>query len=248
MNDSVSHALDRALSFFSVFDVSFLVSGTVVLGAEVAVLRVAGWWPALEPEHGLLVLLAALVLAYVNGLIACAVGRRRRRGGESDRRWRARLLGNLARAEGLESVEPFASAFREGDDSEEDRLARAYVRLWNEVRGEDDTHPTFRLARQYWVRSAIFDGLSIGLLAWAGLAALGVVVAFDSCSSGGGLTLLRLALCLGVAWGAWRLSELCEDEAQAAERYQVDELVQALAWKARRSAGGGDPAAGVEGE
>ncbi len=232
MQDTVAYTVDRALSFFSVFDVSFLVSGTAMLGAEVVALRLAGFWPELDPGFGILLLIAALVLAYVNGLLVFTLGRSRRGGGVSDRHWRAKRLGELARAEGLQDLEPFASALAEDSEDENARLGRAYVRLWNEVRVHEDTRPTFHLARQYWVRSAIFDGLSIALLAWAVLSLVSLFWVFD----GSGIVepALRLVLGLGGGWGAWRLSETCEVEARAAERYQVDELVQAMAWRTRR--------------
>jgi hypothetical protein len=218
--------LQRIADFFDIFDLSFIISGSVTLAA-------LGFWswranlPGPPLPEGWLHVLATIIASYVLGLLCFTLGRwlrvrwrwQRLDGGPHDR-----LLAILA-GHGLDVLPPFSDYIRRLAAHGE---ARLYVRLWAEVRDCPDLTGTFSLLRRYWVMAATCDGMVVALLVW--------ILVLTACIFGWGHA-NRIDMAPGiVAIVVLLVSALaCRHEGSRYVEFQMEELVAAVA--ARRAKG-----------
>jgi hypothetical protein len=207
---------DRLGEFFHIFDLSYIISGTVAFGAlAVLYLRECGetYFP-FAPWVGA----AALIIAcYVCGMLCFAAGRL--------------INTHLFRKNIVDSAmnEMIASHLTSSSlaDYNENRPAKRYVdalypRLWAEATSRLSDKAAYRHLLRFWVTAATYDGLGAALLVWAAVA---LVVGCSrpaeppiSPCLGGICSLLFVgAAFLALHRGALYL------------RYQVEDLITALA-------------------
>lgn len=236
--------LERITSLFEVFDFSFLISGSMAVGAILVTANLLG---APMPEVTIFSLAAGLGIAYLLGLMCFAVGRSVRERADiwiarprvaAVRRWmklrrpptRAELMESAGRVHGLEETEAFRRYFTSADERRMDRL---YTRLWAEARQRSELAESLKLIKRYWVLAATYDGLSAGLWLWVPAAAFPLSAWLTawwwpeaSRTSGGVLVvvcvlvvLLTLLLCRTFVAQAWSYRE-----------YQLEELAATVAY------------------
>lgn len=263
LGDAASKIGEKVVEILDIFDLSFFISGAVVM---TALLHLFGVLFALDQLEGAGVF--GLVLgSYVLGLVCFAVGRPLRL-----RLTRARnarpddvLLHAAMVQQGLDAPEAAAvlrRCFGRGTETTDPAARMAlYTRMWAHVRCYPELQASFALLNRYWVLSASYDGLAIAALVWL----LPVWQGFLAAPT--------------VASGAWALSWsgailvallACWHRAREYKRYQIEELVATVAhWlalvgrreldgtgeaaaarpgPAREGAGGGDEASGADEE
>jgi hypothetical protein len=207
LSESAGKLADRLVELLDVFDLSFFVAGTAALVAIVLSLDLAGIGIEWSELPGLVVA-AAIVGAYVVGLLCFALGR-------VLRSFSAPGQDPLRQFEnGASSLAPvldFEAYFSAGKP-ERRQLELLYNRLWVHVRTVPELKESFALLKRYWVLAATFDGLAVAVLAYNGPVWLGRVTL-------GNLGAAALSIATVVVAGFFLR--------QAAEyrRYQVDELV-----------------------
>jgi hypothetical protein len=212
--------LQRLADFFDIFDLSFIISGAVALGAF-------GFWswraslPKPPIPEGWVYSLTLIIASYVFGLLCFSLGRwlrvswrSHRLGGGSDDRFL-----KVLKAHGLDGVSPFSDYLGRTDAGGE---ARLYVRLWAEVRDRPDLAASMSLLRRYWVMAATLDGVVVALLVW--------VLVLVACMFGcGGAQPISVGIGF-VAILVLIISALaCSHEAGRFVEYQIEELVGAVA-------------------
>jgi len=214
--------LQRIAEFFDIFDLSFLLSGAVVLGA----LQFWLWRIdiSLPPAFTGFVFYAALVIAaYIAGLLCFCLGRwirlrwrsERFKGGAADR------FLPILKGHGLDAAPGFAEYLARNASGGEEKL---YVRLWAELRDCPDLAASHALLRRYWVMAATCDGMVVALIVWIFVLAacafgLGGAQQIDKCAAG--TSILGLALA----------AIACRYEAGRYVLYQMQELVATIAAK-----------------
>jgi hypothetical protein len=245
-SDAARPLTQKLADFLDLFDLSFLVSGGACGLALARLLGEGGPWPlrgaASTSKSGLdgadlPRFLAGVLLAYVLGLVAFALGRVLRRGILA----RLPLLGSAIHggsvsparldsalsAHGL-SADPLVAAYRRGGTLD----PRLYGRLWAELRQKKELAPSYELARRYWVLAATFDGVAIALLLWAAAALGPAPLALAGAGAAAASPAPWLAASLLVV-----SSLACFHEAGRFHQHQLEEAVTALAWQRRPEQG-----------
>lgn len=236
--DLVQKILERLVDFFDIFDLSFFVSGAMVLAGSLYLLQfVSSTWTGFPvPEWGTGFTFGAVVLAcYLLGMIAFATGRWLR-GTWALRSLKTQSTGKLVWAAvkrhqllGAEVYSVYRGQLPQGEEVSEAEVANGgafYTRLWAELRQSDVLKPSYILIRRYWVMSATYDGLAVALIFWMFLALITAVPTFDGAYD------IRLGfLCLSLLGLFFFLAYACFREANRYQRYQVEEIVATLAYK-----------------
>jgi hypothetical protein len=211
--------ISRVADFFDIFDLSFIVSGSVTLAA----ISFLMWRKRFEvplPLDGWVRNVGLIIASYVFGLLCFAMGRwfrRLWRGGRTGGGAADRLL-QVLQAHGLSETEAVKHYLDRRDAKGEQRL---YVRLWAEVRQSSELAPSFYLLRRYWVMAATYDGMVSAFIVW--------MLVILSCMFGlGGSPSIDASGYIVVA--ALVLSAIaCSREAGRLVDYQMEELVASVA-------------------
>lgn len=241
--------VDRLLNVFQVLDLSFFLPGGVCILALMVLTDVYAPIAPLLTDAGAAVGVLLVLQAYLCGLVCFGAGRSLRRlfvGPWGRGGWKGQLgdeVRGKLEAHGLQEHPSYAPYFPEaGQPADPARFAQLYARMWADIRQDGDLAPSFELVQSYWVRAAVFDGMSVALFAWGLVAFLGERhdVAVEGASVG--------ALLVGVMngpqawWGVLVAAALsiaiCWWEARRLDRYQVEELVGTFASRAGREAAG----------
>lgn len=202
---AASKLSDKLVELLEVFDLSFVISGAVGMGA---ILVAVGVEMSTLLDASAPVFIGGVVAAYFLGLSCFAMGRR----------IRGRLPGAVvpaqqlaAAADGLAEVDALGDLFVDGR-----LLAGAqnllYDRLWVHVRTLPELSASFALLKRYWILAATFDGLAIAVLLWNAPAAVAL--------KGGGSVGWAVVSLLTVVLSAFAFAQ-----ANEYRRYQAAELL-----------------------
>lgn len=222
LGDALKALLDKLSDFFDIFDLSFFVSGAAAIAALAFwSLRAGITLPsATSPWVNVLVVILA---CYIMGLLCFALGRWVRtciliifRRKSSDE-----LLIAALKTHGLYDEDRYKSYITE---KAPDGARRLYTRLWAEIRQSDRLAPSLSLVRRYWVMAATYDGLAFALVVWM------VVLIAVTLGAGVEETERLTWAVTGPVVGLLALSvAACLHEARRFMKYQVEDLVAALA-------------------
>jgi len=209
--------LERVADFFDLFDLSFIVSGSVAIGATYFWIAIVGRFPFPTIGENWIRVAVLIVSSYVAGLVCFATARYIRQR-FLYRRLDTTIVKVLSGHDLSET--PSFSAYLGRDESLRGPW-RLYARLWAEVRHDSASSPSFTLLRRLWVMAATYDGLSVALGLWA-LALLWYTLANLQTStlpyfSGVG-TALALLACF-----------VCHNEARRYVEDQVETLIATVA-------------------
>lgn len=228
--------LEKLADFFDILDLSFFISGAMVLAASYVLLQHGVGAKDLARAVAEMSLFFMVVSCYVLGLISFAFGRSLRR----------RFIDPLIHprpvtstfwpaeeAHGILARPPFdryqAVVAAKGQDR---HLTYAiYTRLWVELRQNVALKESYTLLRRYWVMSATFDGIAVSLVFWAMVA---IVAAFHVDIShpdqAHAPDLVRVVVCGLASLSFVVLAFPCFREASRFQQSQVEELVATMAW------------------
>jgi len=220
----------KIAAVFDVFDLSFFLSGALLLAA-------VSFWDSSPPDwmapKTVLGIIMLVVSAYVAGLVSFAVGR-------FARRWLVRL-GQLMvkddntrkgpRAAGAHDIllrhvlqhhgfEPdqVVKGYSKLDD---ERRWRLYVRMWAKLRDASALRESYGLVRRYWVLAATYDGVATSAVAWAV-----VIIRRLPTTKTGQIDVLLAALICGLALV---VIAACVTESQRLSTSQIEEVAATIA-------------------
>jgi len=224
LGDAASKIGEKVVEILDIFDLSFFISGAVVMGA---LLQFFGpLTEALDELQGAGVF--GLVLgSYVLGLVCFAVGRPlrsgfdRKREGLPDHELFHRALLQQGVVVGSAADEALRRYFGHGVGVEEPAMRMAmYTRMWAHVRSYSELQQSFSLLNRYWVLSASYDGLAIAALVWL-LPVWKPVYHDPSTVPIVGAALWTVAILVALYF--------CWDRAREYKRYQIEEIVATVA-------------------
>jgi len=216
--------------FLDVFDLSFLISGGITLLAFLYL----GWAVGIDvttvpAEPGVFfVAFAALLVAYVCGLICFTVGRHLRRLLQTaSAPWYGRdaaafvdtRLDPMVRGHALERDERFSTYFEQGPASR-----YLYVRMWAELRHDPRREASLTLLNRYWKLAATYDGLAAAALLWMGVFAVTGLGAL-----GATVTVLPAGMSIAMAVLSLVGFLACCLEGKRYDQYQLEELAATMA-------------------
>jgi hypothetical protein len=195
--NGVRSVFDRIGEFFHIFDLSFFVSGGMVVGALVFTYLRMGY-PREFPFASWISVLATIIACYVCGLIAFAVGRE-----FSGRTFRRRTLEKTlpSALEEHNLTDEVTSRYIAADKP---RLWRLYVRMWSDIAHEKSAPLLLHHLMRYWAMSATYDSVAFSFIAWA---AAFVALQFETVTYkpiGHGVGSVAASLCLAAAFFAFR--------------------------------------------
>ena len=239
--DTLQALFTKLLEIFDLLDFSFLISGGVALIGVLYGLGVFGVPLDFSHPDSMDVALGTLA-AYVGGLVCFGAGRalRTRVAGPWGHRSGGPSMADAIRANatvhGLSEIPSLRRYFVAHDEELPSKdLGRAndadmrayglYPRLWSSVRQAPEAAESFKLLRSFWVRAAIYDGLSIALLIWTFVLIAGRLMADPTPTMGRllGSCAVILAVGLGSTW-------ICLREAARTHQAQVTDLIATVAW------------------
>jgi hypothetical protein len=216
LSEGIKSILQRIADFFDIFDMSFIISGAVCMGAfAFCVWRAKVNLPLLPEGWPLYIII--IVSSYVLGLACFVLGRWTR----LNWRWSrlgdpsSRLLPILER-HGLRDTPPFAEYLERGGGE------ALYVRLWAEARDSPTVAASFSLLRRYWVMAATCDGLVVALSVWI-IVLLASSFGLDDPKRIGATTAVVASAVLAIIAFAFR------HEAGRFVDYQLQELIATIA-------------------
>ena len=178
LTEALAALLKRLVNAFDVFDLSFLVSGALSLGAVATLLHQMniGFWSSLksavtETAGNGWFLVVLVLLTYIMGLVSFACGRfiRYRRGnklkaesgGPRASGQRDDALTEVLKGHGLHS-----ESITNGYLARENSKWHLYTRMWAKLRETQNLSASFNLCNRFWVLSAIYDGMAFAGLLW----------------------------------------------------------------------------------
>ncbi len=191
MKDTISKILDRIVDFFSIFDISFLISGI----ATMTILCYGAWLYDLFTwlGDGFAHILYYVILSYICGLASFAFGKHIRT--KLLKRKRFKYIITREKRMGRNNTSQFMDCFSDaisyvnneaanGDlkltkyEDEKD-AEKYYTEMWYYIREHKNKSLSYQLLNRYWVSQAIYDGLLFPafLSFWLGI--------FISCSFDG---------------------------------------------------------------
>ena len=216
LGDALKSIFDKVGQFLDLFDLSFLISGAVTTGAVAFWCHKSGYSLSL-PLDGWLSVFALFLTFYIAGLVSFALGRWPRTGAKSASKSFDSFFELILKAHGLTD-----------DPTCKDYLLRTaqrggwrlYVRLWAEVRACPSAAPSLTLLNRYWVMAATYDGLFAAGAVWTlVIASRTYWPAHDLSYVTGSVVVVAIGLS----------AYACFREAGRYLRYQVEELVAAIA-------------------
>jgi len=185
---SIAATMEKLLSFFDVFDLSFLITGAGAVFAALFLFDGMGWPLPVDLSPPARFAGAALA-SYVIGMICMGLGRgaRRRLVGP----WMERVpvlsrvlqttfpsepMGKAIRramlSHGLDKTPQFKPYFEHSMDGEDggsgssQRFSHLYSRLWAQVRQERNLTESLKHLDGHWRRAAIYDGMIAVVFMW----------------------------------------------------------------------------------
>ncbi len=207
--------------FFDVFDLSFIVSGAALIGSIYIWLEASDFSLPSTIKKDINVF-TLVVMCYIAGLVCFALGRF----------IRYRIIYIFLKKEKRNKYNKFVEAlkahqltdyekYRPYLDEENLQSSRLYIRLWAEIRQNEELAPSFSLLRRYWVMAATYDGLASVALFWiytAVDASLGLSISQLEPLQGG----LSIFIAVLVFY-------VCSREAKRYVSNQIEEIVATLA-------------------
>lgn len=166
LGEALKTIFDKISGFFDILDLSFLVSGATGAAALIFWGYKTGVQIPTEMPDWLRVL-AFILGCYICGLVCFAVGRRVRLlfNNLFHRKYRDyKVVPKLIKAHSLSRHETIDKYLAQNEN------LRLYVRLWAEIRQNEQLAPSLSLLNRYWVLAATFDGMFSALLIWAAVA------------------------------------------------------------------------------
>lgn len=237
LTNLANRVFEKMVDFFDVFDLSFFVSGAMVLAGMIFMLTELE--VGLPPFEGTMERFGAAALScYLLGLMAFASGRYIRRVLRRGSRVSvADKMERCLRYHDLLSYAPFTqySEIQDVDGDERDAYAGAlYTRFWAEIReNRQDLQDSYTLLRRYWVLCATYDGMAVALAFWLLIAvwqALGLYIVDGQAMAAALMGIVSLALGIMV--------KACFVEADRLKSTQIDEVVACLAHLVAQRSGG----------
>lgn len=186
--DALNKILDRIIDFFSILDISFLISGI----ATFTILCYGAWLYDLFVwlGDGLTCIIYYIVLAYICGLVSFSFGkwvgvRRKNRTHKKNRAMDGKQT---------EFMKCFTNAINYVNSREKDCNKRLqvmketkdaenyYTEMWYYIRSKSDNKArlSYNLLNRYWVSQAIYDGLLFPSLLSFALGICICLVAYDN--------------------------------------------------------------------
>jgi hypothetical protein len=210
--------------FFDIFDLSFFVSGVILVSAIYVWAVLAGFNLSIF-FIGKMGIIIGIVACYVAGLVSFAFGRwvrmglipRLKRESRKDS-FDPRFLAIL-KAHGLDTEPSFLNYIKRKDSR---GVWRLYVRLWADIRHSPLAEPSLQLLKRYWVMAATYDGVSVSVFVWG---ALFISVGFGF----GTITQVPKAFLFVIGVILFLLAYACLREAGRYVIYQVEEIVASIA-------------------
>lgn len=222
LGEAASKIGEKIVDILDVFDLSFFISGAVVMAALLQFFGPID--EALDEIDGAGVF--GMVLgSYVLGLVCFAVGRPLRMG--FTKRWRRvatepAVFHEALVKQGLVGYpgDPLSRYFGHTVTQHADEGMTLYTRMWAHVRSFPELQASFSLLNRYWVLSASYDGIAIAALVWI-LPVLQPVLrdpgALSAVSAAGWTAAIAV-----VVFACWH-------RALEYKRYQIEELVATVA-------------------
>jgi hypothetical protein len=216
LGDALKSIFDKLGQFLDLFDLSFLISGAVTTGAVAFWCHESGYSLSF-PLDGWLSVIALFLTFYIAGLVSFALGRWPRTGAKNATNSFDSLFERILKAHGLADDPTFKEYLLRTNERGSWRL---YVRLWAEVRACPSAAPSLTLLNRYWVMAATYDGLFVAGALWALVLASRTYWPEDHLDYVPGSLLVAVVALASYA---------CFREAGRYLRYQVEELVAAIA-------------------
>lgn len=201
---------ERVGEFFHIFDLSFFVSGSMMFGA-LAFVYILMKKPRQFPFDPWVGVLALIIVCYICGLVAFAIGRE--------------LSGRTFRRQTLQRILPIALAAHNLSDenitwytSDNQRLWRLYIRMWSEIAHSGSAPVILHHLMRYWAMAATYDGVAFSFIVWA------VALIAVQCSSiapepvGHGVGTIGALLCVCAAFFAFK-------RGASYYEYQIEDVV-----------------------
>lgn len=212
--------------FFDIFDLSFFVSGVVLVSAIYVWAMLAGFdlSKLLIGKTSIIIIIIGILACYVSGLVCFASGRwlrmwlipkfsRVTNQELFDQQFLAILKGH-----GLDNEFPFSDYIKR---KEYRGLWRLYVLLWADIRHTSSVEPSLQLLKRYWVMAATYDGVSVAIIVWGALS-FSVAFGFGNVAQVPQVLLVALGVILLL------LAASCLREAGRYVAYQVEEVVASI--------------------
>jgi hypothetical protein len=222
LGEAASKIGEKIVDILDVFDLSFFISGAVVMAA---LLQLFGPLDeALDQLEGAGIF--GMVLgSYVLGLVCFAVGRpvRMALGAKRNAKADHEVFHEALVRQGLDERANAALLRYFGHDvGVSDPVLRTamYTRMWAHVRSFPELQSSFSLLNRYWVLSASYDGIAIAALVWL-LPVWQPFVNAPGAASAAWAVVWTLAILLAVV--------ACWHRALEYKRYQIEELVATVA-------------------
>lgn len=158
--EALNKILDKVVDFFSIFDISFLISGI----ATFTMLCYAAWQYDLFVwlGNGIDCIVYYIILAYICGLVSFAFGKSFRTYGlriKRDKQGQTQFIicfNNVIKY--VNKREPnedkLLTLFKDPEDAE-----LYYSEMWSYIREKSASGATYNLLNRYWVSQAIYEGL-----------------------------------------------------------------------------------------
>lgn len=165
MGAALKILFDKVSDFFDIFDLSFLVSGAVVVSAIEFWTKQSGLiLPTIFNSVPQIILI--IFSCYICGILCFAIGRWIRMA--PFYKTRRMKFDNeflcILKAHGLDNESPFEEYISRTDSR---GLWRLYIRLWAEVRQKPELSPSLSLLKRYWVMAATYDGVAVSIIVWS---------------------------------------------------------------------------------
>lgn len=204
MKDTISKILDRIVDFFSIFDISFLISGI----ATMTILCYGAWlyglftWLGDSFAH----ILYYAILSYICGLASFAFGKHIRTKLLKRKRFKYTVTWEIRM--GRNNTSQFMDCFSDAISYVNNKAAKGdlkltkyedekdaekyYTEMWYYIREYQNKSLSYQLLNRYWVSQAIYDGLLFPAFLSFGLGFF-ILYSFDSFI--GGLISISALLC-----------------------------------------------------
>jgi hypothetical protein len=215
--EALSLIFEKIAALFDIFDLSFFISGAISLAAVAFALVHSG--AGLPETDSWIMVFGILIASYVGGLVCFASGRWLRKEFPIPKKvdFVVRDLPDLLVAHGI-AVAPGI----DGYVGRKEYCAALYTRFWAELRQSKDCTESLNFLNKYWVRTATYDGVAFALILWIPVVIFGMFRVGPSSPLNLWFGIFVSVALVGFAW-------MCIHEANRYTKYQLDELVAAMA-------------------
>jgi membrane protein DedA with SNARE-associated domain len=211
--------------FFDIFDLSFFVSGVILVSAIYVWAVLAGFNLSIL-LIGKMGVVIGVIGCYVAGLVSFAFGRwirteiirrifkRKSREDSFDPNFLA-----ILKSHGLDKESSFSNYI---ERKESRGVWRLYIRLWADIRHSPLAEPSLQLLKRYWVMTATYDGISVSVFVWG-------ILSFSVGGGFGSITQVPQFFLFVMGGILFLLAYACLREAGRYEKFQVEEIVASIA-------------------